>query len=52
LISDKLARNSHIIYIDFVALGKDNKLKFIEYNGKQHYEYVPYFFSTEEDFQK
>ena len=25
---------------------------FIEYNGKQHYEYVPYFHKSKEDFER
>lgn len=46
----KLARNSNIIIVD-IALKHNNKVYFIEYNGKQHYEYIPFFFKTQEDFQ-
>lgn len=49
--TDKLARNGYEIIVDFFV--KYNKKQyFIEYNGRQHYEYVPFFFPTYEDFEK
>lgn len=42
LVTKKLARNSNIIQIDF-AIKRNNHIYFIEYNGKQHYEYIPFF---------
>lgn len=39
-----IARNSNIILVDF-ALKRNGKIYFIEYNGKQHYEYIPFFHS-------
>ena len=42
IITKKLARNSNLIRVDF-ALKKNNHIYIIEYNGKQHYEYIPFF---------
>lgn len=38
----KIARNSNKIVIDFFVK-YNNKQYFIEYDGKQHYEYIPFF---------
>ncbi len=46
----EIARKSKLIIVDFFVKYK-NKQYFIEYNGKQHYEYIPYFFPSQEDFQ-
>lgn len=40
----KLARDSNIIIVDF-ALKYNGRIYFIEYNGKQHYQYIPFFHS-------
>jgi hypothetical protein len=42
LITEKIARNSHCIIIDFF-IKHNNKQYFIEYDGRQHFEYVPFF---------
>lgn len=47
----ELARNSSIIRLDFVVK-YNNKIFFIEYNGKQHYTYIPFFHNTIEEFEK
>lgn len=39
-----LARNSNIIRVDF-ALKRNGHIYIIEYNGKQHYKYIPFFHS-------
>lgn len=52
LIIDKIARNSNLIVVDFV-IKYNNKFYFIEYNGKQHYQYIPFFHTGGEiDFEK
>jgi len=38
---DEIARNSNLVIIDFFVK-YNNKQYFIEYDGKQHYEYVPF----------
>jgi very-short-patch-repair endonuclease len=43
-----VVKKKPFVFIDFY-LPKHNI--FIEYNGKQHYEYVPYFHKTIEDFE-
>lgn len=42
LITDQVARNSCFIIIDFFVKYNNNQF-FIEYDGQQHFEYVPYF---------
>lgn len=49
-LSEK-ARNSNIVLIDF-AVPFNGRTYLLEYNGKQHYEYVKWFFPTVEDFEK
>lgn len=44
-----IVRKKPFIFIDFY-LPEHNM--FIEYNGKQHYEYVPYFHKSENDFER
>lgn len=44
-----IVRKKPFVFIDFY-LPKQNC--FIEYNGKQHYEYVPYFHKSEDDFER
>lgn len=44
-----IVRKKPFIFIDFY-LPEHNM--FIEYNGKQHYEYVPYFHKNENDFER
>lgn len=39
------------IYIDF-SFSINNQEYWIEYNGKQHYEFVDYFFKTQDRFEK
>lgn len=39
---DKIARSSNVIYIDFI-FKINNRIYAIEYNGKQHYKYIPFF---------
>ena len=41
LVTDKIARNSNLILIDFFVKF-NNKQYFIEYDGIQHFEYVEY----------
>lgn len=43
--------NNNKIYIDF-SFTIDNQKYWVEYNGKQHYEFVEYFFKTRERFEK
>lgn len=43
-----IVKKKNFVFIDFYL--PDYNL-FIEYNGKQHYEYVPYFHSTYKDFE-
>lgn len=38
----QLARTSNFVNIDFVV-NYNNKTYYIEYNGEQHYRYIPYF---------
>lgn len=46
IVDDKLfGRNTNLVIIDFVIPGQSI---WIEYNGKQHYEYVPCFYDHEE----
>lgn len=42
IIVPEIAKNSNIIRIDFFVKYKGNQY-FIEYNGQQHYKYVPHF---------
>lgn len=42
LVTKTIARNSNVIIVDFVVT-KNKHLYFIEYNGRQHYEYTPFF---------
>lgn len=42
ITTKKIARNSNIIRVDF-AISRNKHVYFIEYNGKQHYEYIPFF---------
>ena len=42
LITPEIARDSNLMLIDFFVI-YNNKQYFIEYDGIQHYEYVPYF---------
>lgn len=42
LITNEIARNSNLMIIDFFVKYKEQQY-FIEYDGKQHYEYVPFF---------
>lgn len=42
LITDEIARNSNLMIIDFFVKYKEQQY-FIEYDGKQHYEYIPFF---------
>lgn len=42
LITPEIARNSNVMIVDFFVK-HNGKQYFIEYDGKQHYEYVPYF---------
>ena len=44
-----IVKKKPFVFIDF-RLPKHNC--FIEYNGKQHYEYVPYFHKSEDDFER
>lgn len=44
-----IVRKKPFVFIDFY-LPKYNT--FIEYNGKQHYEFVPYFHKTKDDFER
>jgi hypothetical protein len=44
-----VVKKKPFVFIDFY-LPEHNV--FIEYNGKQHYEYVPYFHKSKEDFEK
>ena len=47
----EIARSSNKVIIDFFIKYK-GKQYFVEYNGLQHYQYIPFFYPTEEDFQK
>ena len=38
---DSLARNTNFVFIDFIIESMKG-IFYIEYNGKQHYEYIPY----------
>ncbi len=44
LTINSIARNSNQIIVDFLVK-YNNHLYIIEYNGKQHYEYIPFFHS-------
>jgi len=41
---DEIARNTNLVVIDFFVVNKC-KQYFIEYDGKQHFEYIPFFHS-------
>lgn len=47
----EIARNSNKIIVDFIVKHNDC-IYIIEYNGKQHYEFIPFFHNSQEDFQK
>lgn len=52
LITKKVARNSNLIIIDFFVRDH-NKSYFIEFDGKQHFEFIPFFHKNGlEDFNK
>ena len=42
LITDEIARNSNLMIIDFFVKYKEQQY-FIEYDGIQHFEYIPHF---------
>lgn len=49
---NEIAKNSNLVIVDFVV-NLPNKTLYIEYNGIQHYQYVPYFHRGGEiDFEK
>lgn len=51
LITSEIARNSNLMIIDFfVKIGE--KQYFIEYDGRQHFEYITHFHKSLEDFEK
>lgn len=51
LITEEIARKSNLMVIDFFVI-YNNKQYFIEYDGKQHFEYIPFFFPTVEHFKR
>lgn len=52
VVLPEIARNTRCVFIDFIVYVGDNVYA-IEYNGRQHYEYTPYFHKNgQEDFEK
>ena len=47
---DVNVKKTNKIVLDFVVFFK-NRPYIIEYNGEQHYKYIPYFHKSEEDFE-
>lgn len=51
LITEEVARNTNLMKIDFFVK-YNNKQYFIEYDGIQHFEYIPFFHREDDDFFK
>lgn len=52
VVLPEVARNTHCVFIDFMVYVGDNVYA-IEYNGRQHYEYTPFFHKNgHDDFEK
>lgn len=51
VVLDEIARNSKVVYIDFMIYKGKRKIA-IEYNGRQHYSFVPFFHKTIDGFNK
>lgn len=51
LITEEIARNTNLMKIDFFVK-YNNKQYFIEYDGIQHFKYIPFFHREDDDFFK